>query len=327
MDRRVRVFPWILALALGATPGCASIRSLALNQTGIVLGEGMKAINQESDVDFARDAFPGNLKTVEVLLAAKPDSEDLLRTAAMGFAAYTYLVLEDDMDLADAAGNTERVAVLKARAGALYARAQAYAARVFDPERRKVLEEGSPDQIKAALAKTTKDDVPTLFWYTFARAGRVQVDQSNPERIADLGRIEVLIDRVVELDASYYDGLPLLTAGSVYAGRAPMFGGQLDRGRKLFEQGIEVTKGKFLLSKFVLARYYAFQAQDHALYCRMLDEVLAAPGDEYPSQQLMNNYSKRWATRWRDRAGTLFAEGACAAPEPAKKVEDENELE
>ncbi len=312
-----------LLCAVGAS-GCGWIKTIALDMTGSVLIEGSKALNEEPDYEIVRIALPANLKTVEVMMAANPGNLDMLYMAGQGFAAYTYLVIEDDIDQADAAGDAKKVAELKARALALYLRAQNYTAQLNrtkdtpSTEVRKILETGTPDQIKALLAKFVKKDVPGLFWYTFSWVGQVNLDQSNPARISDLPRIEALINRIVDLDPTYYHGLPMIIAGSVYS-RGALFGGDLPRGNEFFAKGVKAGEGKFLIAKFNWARYYALQAQDKALYCRLLQEVIDAPTTLLPEQQMMNNVSQRWASRWIGRASSLFEDGSgCATQAPAK---------
>jgi hypothetical protein len=320
------------AVFLLMASGCGAIKRYALDMTGAVLLEGSRAINEEPDFEMVRDSFPGNLKTVEVMMAANPGNLDMLYMAGEGFAAYTYLVIEDDIDLADAAGDAKKVAQLKTRASALYLRAQNYTAqlnRTKDTpsfEVRKILETGTPDQMKELLAKFVKKDVPGLFWYTFSWVGQVNLDQSNPARISDLPRIEALINRIIELDPLYYNGLPMIIAGSVYS-RGALFGGDLPRGNTYFERGVKASDGKFLIAKFNWARYYALQAQDKALYCKLLQEVIDAPSTLLPEQQMMNNVSQRWASRWIGRASSLFEEGqGCVTQAPAKiEVEGVND--
>jgi len=106
-----------------------------------------------------------------------------------------------------------------------------------------------------------------------------------------------------------------------------MFGGDLARGRELFEAGLAASEGKFLLGHFLLAKYYAVQSQDAALFCAELQAVLAAPVDALPEQQLMNNVTRRWAARWMERASSLFAESeaGCGGSEPAAEDEGEDD--
>jgi len=297
---------------------------MALGATGDVLRQGAVAMNEEPDHEIARQAFPPNLKTVEILLANDPENENFLFMLCQGYAAYTYLFVEDDIDVADGAGEVERVREMKERASALYLRAQAYGARILGPELTATIEKGDMEQVRTALAAVEKETAPALFWYSFSWVGRINMDQSNPERIGELPRVELLMNRVSELEPGYHFGLPQLTAGAIYTSRAPMYGGDMEKGKALLDAGIASSQGKFLLGKFLLARYYAVQVQDTKLFCTMLEEVASAPADELPEQGLMNGVTKRWAARWLARAGDLFLDldGGCTAP----AGEEDNEL-
>ena len=70
-----------VAVAVVVTGGC-SVRRMALNQTSEVFKDGMVAVNEEPDYDFAGDAFPASLKTVEVMLVSVPDNPALLEMLA-----------------------------------------------------------------------------------------------------------------------------------------------------------------------------------------------------------------------------------------------------
>lgn len=320
-----------IVVALVAASGC-SVRRMALNQTSEVFKDGMVAVNEEPDYDFAGDAFPASLKTVEVMLVSVPDNPALLEMLAQGYASYAYMFVEDEADLADAAQDFERTRALKRRASGLYGRAVGFALRLLDrPKLRRALEEGSPEELKAELAELDARSVPALFWLTFAVAGRINLNPSDPALLAQLPKAEALLARVVELQPGYFHGLPLLVTGVTFASRPAMFGGDLPRGRKALDEGIAVSEGKLLLGRFLLARYYAVQAQDRELFCSSLDAVLAASPDVLPEQRLINTTARRWAARWRARAAALF-EGAptgCDAAQPTETTleDDDGTLE
>jgi hypothetical protein len=316
----------VVAVAWLAAAGC-SIRTMAIRETGAMMKDGVTAVSSEEDIELARIGMPGNLKTAEIMLTGDPENPDILYMLAQGYASYAFMMLEDEIDLADAAGDSARVSELKVRASALYARAQGYARRMFVPEVIAKFEAGSLDDVRAEVAKLKAEQAPALFWYTYSWAGRINLDQANPERIAELPRVEILIQRVVDLDPGYFHGLPLLTAGGVWAGRPPMFGGDLAKGRAFFEAGLKASDDKFLLGHFLLAKYYAVQSQDVALYCSELQTVLDAPADLLPEQQLMNNVTRRWAARWIGRAASLFpdAEGGCGGSAPAEEDVEEDD--
>lgn len=313
----------MLWAALGS--GC-SIRKMALRESAEVMQTGMAAVTRETDVELARLSFPANLKTLEILLESDPDSPIMLGLLAQGFASYAYLMLEDEIDVADAAFEMERVRKLKARASGIYGRAAGYALRRMNrPGLARAMEEGSLDDVRREAEALGKEDVAALFWFAFSRASRINLDQSNPALISELPKVDLLLQRVLDLEPGYFQGLPLLTAGVSFAGRAAMFGGDLPRGRKYLEQGIEVSGGRFLLGKFLLARFYAVQAQDAELFCRLLDEVASADPDFMPEQGLMNAVTRRWAARWLGRADDLFEHGPAVCREPEASGEDELE--
>lgn len=323
------------AMSLLTATACSGITQWALGYTGGILKDGIVAINGETDFEMIRWGLPGNLKTVEILVANSPYDANLLYMTAQGYIAYAYLILEDDVDLADAAGDTVRAKEIKVRASGLYARGQAYAARMLVRPGRSLDDVltalAGPDLTKTnrLLGQLGKEDVSALFWYTYGWIGRINLDMSNPERIADVPRVELLLARATELDPTYFNGLPLILSGSLAASRPAMFGGDLPKARVFFERAVNASDGKFLLSRFTFARYYALQAQDRELFCRLLTEVADAPADLLPDQGLMNSVSQRWARRWRDRAPSLFEDGqgcVVAAPATNDSKEGEDEL-
>ena len=74
--------------------GC-SINKLAINATGSIIECSMESLMEESDLVFAEEAAPGNLKLLEGLIKSDPENERLLVSASFGFAAYAMAFLED----------------------------------------------------------------------------------------------------------------------------------------------------------------------------------------------------------------------------------------
>jgi hypothetical protein len=60
------------------------------------------------------------------------------------------------------------------------------------------------------------------------------------------------------------------------------------------------------MSKFYLARYYAYPKQDVKLYKQALQEVLDAPSDIYPGEEAATSLAKSRAKRWLDQVDILF---------------------
>jgi hypothetical protein len=60
------------------------------------------------------------------------------------------------------------------------------------------------------------------------------------------------------------------------------------------------------MSKYYLARYYAYPKQDAELYKQALQEVLDAPSDIYPGEEAATSLAKSRAKRWLDQIDMLF---------------------
>jgi len=326
-SRGSRIVVGVSLLALAAS-GC-SVRKMALRETGELMTEGMGAMNSEPDYELAMAALPANLKTVEILLTSDPENPHLLFILAQGYASYAFVGLQDQIDAADFAGDYEGVTELKRRAAGLYRRAEGFGLRLLgEADFGRMAREGTLDEFRAALGRLEGAQAPGLFWLTFAWASRINLDPSNPALLAGLPKVEAALDRLLVLQPEYYHGLPLLTAGVTAAGRPAMFGGDLPRGLELLERGIAVSKGEFLLGPFLMARYYAVQAQDRDRFCSSLSQVLAADPAVLPEQGLINAVSRRWAKRWQAKAGDLFeggGPGGCAPPKAPSQPEVEDD--
>ncbi len=322
-------FPIVMAsLVSVASAGC-SVQTMAVRETAGIMERGMGAMYREPDVDLAAQALPSSLKLVEVFLESDPGNPAMLLILAQGYASYAYTVVEDHAEVLDMADRVAEAKAERVRAAKFYQRAQGYALRLLgDGPLAEALGSGQRDRIVSALEGATKDDVPALFWFTFSWAARINLDQSNPERIAELPITEALLARLLELDPEYFHGLPLLTAGVSYSARAPMFGGDPAKGKALLERGMGVSGGRFLLGRFLMARYYAVQVQDLGLFCKSLQEVLDAPEDVLPEQTLMNQVVKRWAARWLGRVQDTFEgapESGCAPQGGQEDTEEDDD--
>ena len=81
-----------------------SVNKLAIKTTGSIIEYGMDALMEESDLVFAKESAPANLKLLEGLIKGDPENGKLLISASKGFSSYTLAFLEDeDKELFDEA--------------------------------------------------------------------------------------------------------------------------------------------------------------------------------------------------------------------------------
>src|SRR5262245_55397592 len=184
-------------LAAFACGGC-SIRRYALNQAADAVAGSSTTFASDEDPELVKAAAPFSLKLMESLLAENPQHRGLLTSAASGFTQYAYAFVQGEAEEIEPRDFAAAEA-LRARARLLYLRAQRYGLRgleVEHPGLGKALLTGP----KAAVAETTKADVPLLYWTAAAWASAISLSKDNPDLVGQMPAVEALMDRALELD-------------------------------------------------------------------------------------------------------------------------------
>lgn len=284
---RVALFIGSVLLLAGCSTGKMVVRG---SQT--IMDSGIEAMNRESDLQLARAAMPANLKLMEGMLLEDPDNIDLLLYAAQGFYGYSYGFIEtEDAD----------------RASDLYRRCYGYARRTFslrgfdvDPET------ASSDALQNALASAGKHDVPAIFWSASCLGKWVDMNRDNIAGIAGLSNVATLMQRVIELDETYYHGAAHMFFGVYYGGRAPMLGGDFALAEQHFRRAAEINNDKLLLVDLLQAEYLDRQQLNQEAFHQRLLGILEAPDDLYPQMALINAISKDKAALLLEYEGDWF---------------------
>lgn len=112
--------------------------------------------------------------------------------------------------------------------------------------------------------------------------------------MADLAKVELLLQRVVDLEPGYERGRAQLYLGVIRSRLPPSLGGKPETGRQHFEQAVQFSNGRDLIAKVEYARSYARLVFNQALHDRLLNEVLEADVHE-PDLTLSNVIAKQRA--------------------------------
>ncbi|MBI5480173.1 MAG: hypothetical protein HY906_15005 [Deltaproteobacteria bacterium] len=300
----MRPLPLILLLVLGLAS--CDVERFGVDRSAEVLRKAAPAFHAEPDIAFAREAAAANVKLIEGLVRVSPRNRSLLAQVAEGLCGYAYLFVEDDLEALPPAD--EGRAPHAARAGLFYQRCREYAVRHLEVKHPGFGETvtGALAPLEAALRRTGPDDVPGLFWLGFSLAANANVSREDVAAIADLPRIEAIMQRVVELDERFYHAGARVCLGALFGSRTRLIGGDPDRGRREIERAITLTGGSFLMHKVILARVYAVAMGNRELFERVLREVVATPGTVMPSERLANEIARRRAARYLALAEELF---------------------
>ena len=280
-----------LAIACLLSSGCSTSQLVARGASPLI-DHGVTAMNRETDLELARTSIPANLKMIEALLLADPDSTAYRVQAAMGFYGYALGFVEaDDRD----------------RAAALYLRARDHAQAALDREKvTPATLTSNAAELERALARLDARAVPALFWTASPWGKWIELQLDDPARLAELPRVEALMQRVLALDETYYHGGAHVFFGVYYGGRAPMFGGDFARAARHFDRAAELNRNQFLLVEVYRARYLLRQTGDRAAFHATLNRVLDAPASADPDLNLANALAKKQATELLSQEEDLF---------------------
>jgi hypothetical protein len=280
--------------------GC-NMKRLVINSSYALVEESTASFFAEPDSQLAKEAAPANLKLIEGMTQGSPKNEKLLTSAAQLLGAYAFGFLEDcclDEDAQEAANE---------RARALYLRSRDYAIAAlnldYDFKTMLKLEQAA---FEKALEKIDVEGVPPLFWATFSWGLYINLTRSDLEALADLSRVAAMARRVQTLDPSYFYGGADMFLMVFASAMGPAVGGSPEQAKQAYERAIKQSDGKFLLTKYLFAKYYGQQTMDRALFEKTLQEILDAPLNALPEQNLSNQLAKEKAARLLAQAEDLF---------------------
>jgi predicted anti-sigma-YlaC factor YlaD len=296
----------VIVSLLAAGPGC-SIKKVAINKLGNALAGGGSTFTSDNDPELVEAAIPFGLKLYESLLAESPKHSGLLLAAAQGFTEYSYAFVDSKIDEAKEQSLDKAEAML-VRARKLYTRANKYGMRgleVKHPGFGAALD----NDAAAALKKVGKNDVPMLYWTAAALGLAISSSKDSPEMIAQLPIVEMIVQRVAELDESFDSGaVPefLITLVASRSGAKPE--DQQAAMRKHFQRAIELSKGKRAGTYVSFAENACVPAQDATEFKSMLEKALAVDVEADQDNRLPNIVAQRRAKWLLDHVKDLFLE-------------------
>lgn len=272
--RRISLILGIAALTL--LSGCAGIVNKASQRFADNLGA---AVLNQDDPGTVRDGLPSYLLLLDALLEGDPKNAGTLLAAARLYGAYAGSFVEEPE------------------------RARKMAGRAFGYARRAVCERNAAfcgvieqpfEPFAAEVAKVGMKDIDLLYGLASAWAGRIQQDSGDWNAIADLPKVQLLVERVLALEPDYADGEPYMVVGVLHSLRPASVGGKPELGKAAFDTAIAMSQGRNLMAKTLYAKFYARLVFDQELHDRLLNDVIAA-APEVPRLTLMNVLAQQQA--------------------------------
>lgn len=280
----------IVMLLLVGLGGCASLVQKASDQFAHNLGA---AILDSEDPATVRDGLPAYLLLLDSLVEGQKPGDagnaPVLLAAAQLNGAYAGNFTGDD----------------KARAQRLSKKALDYARRAVCAQDAALCAalDGDIDGFGTVVAADGHTDL--LYGLAVAWSGFLQSNNENWGAIADLPKVEMLLNRVVAIDPAYEHGMPCAYLGVINSLRPEAIGGKPELGRSYFEKAIALSDGKNLYAKTLYAEFYARLMFNQELHDRLLNEVLAAD-PKSPGYTLMNTLAQERARKLLESGKDYF---------------------
>lgn len=215
----------------------------------------------QSDPEIVRDGTPAYLLLIDSLVAEDPHNTNLLLTAARLYSAYAGAMVADEE-----------------RRRRLTDQAMDYARRAFCPLHPQVCSASSGpfDVYEASVAGMSFGDLQTSYVYSTVWAGWIEARAGDWEAIADLPKVNLLLQRIAGVEPAYEKGRVQLYLAILYTLVPPVAGGNPEQAKQHFQAAMEYSAGEDLMIKVEYARRYARMVFDQRLHDLLLNEVLQA---------------------------------------------------
>ncbi len=282
-----RLFLLLLITLLSA---CSMDQMLVRASMPLIEG-GIVALNQENDLQLAEDSIPTNIELLEGMINIDPDNTALRVYAAQAYYGLAYGFNEDHA---------------RKRAENFYQRGLKHGIRALSLLGADNIKTGSHDALESDLQKLDKDDVAALFWTASNWAKLIDLNRDDSRSLIELPRPTAMMQRVLELDETFYYGSAHMYFGVYYGARAPVLGGDFKKSHYHFDRAREINNDKLLIVDLLQAQYLSRQEFDQQDFHNRLQKIINAPEDLYPELTLLNQIAKRKAALLLNRESQWF---------------------
>lgn len=279
----------VLAAVAVLTSGCSSVVSSTTSRLADSLAD---ALVNQNDPETVRQGAPAYLVLLDGLIAEDPDNSDVLLAGAQLYSNYAGAFVEEP-----------------ARAKRLALKGRDYGLAGLCALRRRTCGVWTRpyEEFEATIDSLGSKEVSALFTAAGAWATWIQANRDDWVAIADKARVDAMIRRVVEIDPDYQRGAPFVYLGVLDTLVPEAMGGKPEQGRAYFERAIELSSGRNLIAKVLLARQYARLTFDRELHDRLCQEVIDADATE-PGLTLANTLAQEEAARLLEESEEYFGE-------------------
>jgi hypothetical protein len=270
----------LASLLIIVSLSACSMNKMMVDASLPMIDGGMEAMLKEPDLQLAEDSMPANISMLNGMIHLDPDNAQLHVYAAQAYYGLSYGFNEDN--------DVERAENFYQR-GLDHGLIALQLKGIKDPQNINI------DEFEQQLQKLDKDDVAALFWAASNWAKLIDLNRDDTERLIELPRPTAMMQRVLELDETFYYGSAHMYFGVYYGSRAEALGGNFKKSAQHFDKAREITDSKLLVADLLQAQYLARLMHDQNDFHERLTKIIDAPEDLYPELTMLNQIAKRKA--------------------------------
>lgn len=249
------------------------------------------ATARHDDLELVVQAVPTYLLLLEGLLHSDPDNPQILIALAETYTSYGTLVEVDDPE----------------RARRLYRRAMAYGLSALGHQKGVAPLLGAPYAEFAQIRQRLKPkDAHLVFWAALSWGTWISTSTESMEALADLPKVILLMEWVVQQDETIYFGSPHVFLGVYHSALPPALGGDPPKALYHFDRALEISQHSAAMVYVQKARFYARQVFDRDLYESLLRQALELPIDRIPELTLQNVAARKMARKLLEETDAFF---------------------
>ena len=248
---------------------CSSIISSASRKMADNLSQ---TILNSDDLKTVADGAPAYLLLIDSFLLDSPDNKGLLQSASTLYGAYASVFVTDPL----------RAKKMSTKSFSYAEQALCLSDQNFCHIRKLKFKLFTP-----IMHEINTQNLHDWFIFASAWAAWIKSHSDNISAIIDLPKVQLIMERINEIDDSYENGTVQLYLAVLKTLIPPALGGKPNKAQKHFKHAINISDGKNLMFKVLYAKKYARLVFNQQLHDHLLNEVLDA--DPYQADLVLMN--------------------------------------
>ena len=290
------------------SPAC-SLKKLAMNQVANALTTPTSStvFSGDNDPELVGDALPFAIKLYESLMASAPGHLGLKLQTGSLYIMYANAFLQTPALMLPESYYKKQEFNYQ-RAKNLYLRGRDIILSALEQKYPGFRENLQKKSYARALARTSRKDVPLLYWAGAGWLGAYAIDPFDMDLGVTLPAAAALMNRVLELEENYAGGA-IHEFYILYYGSLPDYmGGSVEKARDHFKKAVAISAGRSSTPYISLATTASVKEQNLAEFKSLLKQALAIDPDIDPENRLLSILNRRKANWLIEHAEDFFLE-------------------